>query len=250
MKCGRTNKLLYLNDGELSAAEKTEVDIHLSHCSQCREEKERIIKCGIIVERLRNSTSMPIDETAFADSVMEAVNNLPERKKVYSFSLFLDHVSVFFMNSAVRAAAVSIILLLITTFLFQQYLLLSNVSELEGKLALVKENSLTEASIGLSEVKIARLASDLYNLAGGDKMYADLPRGLILADKSKLNELLSLYSILQQYKGALPSELEAKYPGLSEILEGELSIEKLQEFAKKNKNIIKEFSRLNPAGGK
>ena len=250
MKCGRINSLLYLKEDELTPALKSEVDKHLSRCSACRNEIAAIIKSRALIDRIKDY-SLPLEnEISFTESVMDAINEFPAKKNISRVSIYIDKVSLFFLNSAVRAAAVSVILLIITTFLLQQYFLLSTVSELETRIASDRDNTYAEASIGISQVKLVKLAAELYNFAGGDKFYADLPKGLILADKSRLNEFLSIYSSLQQYKKELPEEIKIKYPGVSTLLEGELTIEKLQEFVKKNENLIKEFSRADPAGGK
>lgn len=250
MNCGRIKNLLYLKDDELAPARKSDVENHLSRCPSCRKEMETIIKSGALIDRIRNYAPPLEDEISFTESVMNSINSVPQKKINTRFSQYIDKVSLFFMNSAVRAAAVSVILLLISTFVLQQYFLLNTVSRLEVNISAAKENSYNEASIGISQIKLVKLAAGLYNLAGGNKFYADLPKGFILADKSRLNEFLSLYSSLQQYKKEVPEEIKIKYPGLSAFLEGDLTIEKLQEFVKKNENLIKEFSRLNPAGGK
>jgi hypothetical protein len=149
----------------------------------------------------------------------------------------------------VRATAVTIILVLVSTFLIQQYSVFNSVSNLENKLAVRNRSSLTTQA-GFNEPKVLKLTSDFFGLLKGDRFYAELSGNWILTNKSKLNEFLNLYSNLQQYKTLYSKELEENYPELSVFLTKQLSVEGLQDFVKKNESLIKEFSRKLPAGDK
>lgn len=250
MKCRDINKLMYLKEEELSRRELAEIKQHIAACPACAKEYSEIEKAGLIIEKIKNTSPLLTDEAGFTNSVMEQIESKVYTPESSFFGNILDKVSQFFFITSVRAAAVSLILILVSTFIVQQYLVFSNVSDLENKLAVKNGSQVTAAQIGFNELKVIKLASDLYNLANGNSFYADLSRGIILADKSKLNELLTLYSQMQNYKNLYSKEIEENYPELNTFLGKELSIESLQEFVKKNENLLKELSRKIPAGGK
>jgi hypothetical protein len=250
MKCSEINNLLYLKDDELSPLELEEAKEHLAYCTKCAEEFARITKTYELVSKVKESSPFLCNEEEFTNSVMTSIEGRIQ-PDVQSFTnRLLDKVSLIFLNSAVRAAAFSIIILIVSTFLVQQYLVFRNVSNLENKIAFTGTTQLNNASAGFNELKVIKLTAGLISLIKGDELYADLSGRLILADKSKLNELLTLYSDLQNYRKLYAKDIEEKYPELNEFLEKKLSIEDLQEFVMKNEKMIKELSRKIPAGGK
>jgi len=249
MKCTEINELLYLKEDELTTEELARVMEHISHCTDCAKEYETIKKANLFVKAAGDTVPFLTNEIEFTNDIMNAVDNLTEYKESF-FASLIDRLASAFINKAVRAGAFAIILLLVTTFLFQQYLVFSNVSALENKLALTGSESVNTAGTGFSELKVIKLAAGLVNLVKGEQLYADLSGRMILADKSRLNELLTLYSDLQNYRNQYSDELREKYPELNGFLSKKLSIEELQEFVKKNENMIKELSRNIPAGGK
>jgi hypothetical protein len=250
MNCSEINDLLYLKEDELTPQELAAVNKHLAICTKCAEDFAGIIKANSFISRIKESAPFLSNEEEFTNSIIASIESSAHPENQPAFSRFLDKVSLLFLNSAVRAAAFSLIILIVSTFLVQQYLVFSNVSTLENKIAFTGTAQLNNASAGFNEFKIIKLTSELFNLISGDKFYADLSGKLILADKSKLNELLNLYSGLQNYRNLYSREIKEKYPGLNDFLEKKLSIEELQEFVKKNENMIKELSRKIPAGGK
>jgi hypothetical protein len=250
MKCSDINNLIYLKQGEMSSDERVELKKHLEACPACAKEYYQTAETNLFIEKIKNSSPLLTNESEFTDSVMEQINETAFQPESSFRENILDKVSRFFMIASVRAAAVSTILIIVFTFLIQQYSLSKNVSALENTLALVNRSQATSAQIGFNEFKVIKLASDLVDLADGKSFYADLSGNLILADKAKLNELLSLYSELRNYKNHYSKEIEEKYPELNSFLEKELSIDGLQKFVKKNENLIKELSRKIPAGGK
>jgi hypothetical protein len=250
MKCSDINNLIYLKEEELSPDEFTALMKHLEECPSCAKEFSENAQSALLIDRIKRSSPLLADEVLFTDSVMEQIDNKVLSPEISFPGSILDRVSQFFLIPLVRAAAVSVILILVSTFIVQQYLVFHNVSDLENKLAINNGTQFTAAQIGFNGLKGVKLASDLYNLVNGSSFYADLSRGMILADKSKINELLTLYSRMQSYKRLYSKEIEEKYPELNTFLGKELSIEGLQEFVKKNENLIRELSRKIPAGGK
>lgn len=250
MKCPEINNLLYLKEDELTPQELAAVKEHLALCAKCTGDFAGIMKSNEIVSRVKESSPFLSNEEEFTNSVMASIEEKVKPEVQPVFDRLLDKVSLIFLNSAVRAAAFSTIILIVSTFLVQQYLVFRNVSNLETKIAFTGTTQLNNASAGFNELKVIKLTAGLINLINGDKLYADLSGKLILADKSKLNELLTLYSDLQNYRNLYAGDIKEKYPELNEFLGKKLSIEELQEFVKKNENMIKELSRKFPAGGK
>jgi hypothetical protein len=250
MNCREIKNLIYLKDAELKPEERESVAKHLESCPACAREYSEIMKSTLIIDKLKNTVPFLTNETEFTDSVMEQINNNSLSTNRSVIDNILGKISHFFMITSVRAAAVSVILILVTTFLVQQYLVFSSVSNLEAKLAVNNIPGQTTSQAGFNELKAVKLIADFYNLIKGERFYADLSKGMILADKGKLNEFLTLYSGLQNYKNLYSKEIEEKYPELNSFLSSKLSIEELQDFVKKNENLIKELSRKLPAGGK
>ena len=247
MNCRDINNYIFLKEDELTANELAELKKHIAVCPSCAKGFSEAARTNELIGRLKTAEPFLTEGVLFTSSVMEAI----DKPGTNSFiSDMLDKVSLLFIRTAVRAAAVSAIIIIVSTFLVQQYSLFSNVSNLENKLAISSIAPAAQAQMGYGELKAIKLAVDFYELFKGEKLYAGFSKNLILADKEKLNEFLNLYSDLQNYRNLYDSEIKEKYPELNSFLEKKLSIEELQDFVKKNENLIKELSRKLPAGGK
>ncbi len=249
MKCRKINELLYLKPDELTAAELKAIKIHIAECEFCTNEFSAVSKTNEFIAGLSKVHPFLTNEVEFTDEVMQRIE---QSDAFYSESFIndiIDKFSRFFLNAAVRATAVTLILILVSTFLFQQYKVFSSITTLENSLA-VKNGSFSITQAGFSEVKVLKLASDFLEFFKGNQIYAEFTGGWILTNKTKLNEFLALYSDLQNYRSLYTKEIEKLYPDLNSFLGKKLSIEELQEFIKKNENLLKELGRKLPAGGK
>ena len=249
MRCRKINDLLYLKPEELTSDELNSVKAHISECRLCSKEFAEITLTNEFIARLSGSQPFLTNETDFIDEIMQRIEQaepLPARSFLNDI---LDKFSHFFLHTAVRATAAAIILILVSTFLFQQYTVFNSVSTLEDKLAVENGNS-TATQAGFNEIKVLKLAADFLELIKGNQIYAEFTGGWILTNKTKLNEFLTLYSDLQNYRSLYSREIEEQYPELNTFLGKKLSIEELQEFVKKNEKLIKELGRKLPAGGK
>jgi hypothetical protein len=249
MRCGKINELLYLRADELSAEELKSVKSHISKCELCSKEFADITKTNEFIAYIRNTEPFLVNEAEFTDEIMQMIESKEPMPLNSFFAETLDRFSNFFRNTVVRATAVTIVLIIVSTFFIQQYFVFNSVSSLEYKLA-VKNSSLTTTEAGFNELKVLKLAVDFVALIKGNRAYAEFTGDWILTNKAKLNEFLSLYSDLQHYKSLYSKEIEEKYPELNSFLEKKLNIEELQDFVKKNESLIKELSRKIPAGGK
>ena len=250
MKCADINDLLYLKDDELSPEERDQVKAHLLECRLCAAEYIEIKKAGAAVDLILNREPFLIYEEEFTGAVIEKIEKTYLNNKTTSLSKFLDYTAHFFGSTGARAASAAVIIILISTFLIQQYFVLSSVETLENKIAITAQPKSVAAGAGFSGLEGLKTISGLYGLIEGNRFYAEFPGGMIIADKSKLDRLLSIYGELMNYKHLYSKEIEREFPELNSFTGRKLSVEELQDFIKKNENAIKEFSRKFPAGGK
>lgn len=249
MRCTKINDLLYLKPDELTSEEIKAVQAHIRDCKSCAKEFSEIMKANEFISKLKNAEPLLTGETDFTNEVMRNIANAESFTTENIFNTIIDRLTDFFTITAVRATAVSLILILVSIFTIQQYAVFNSVSSLEDKLA-VTNVSVTAVQAGFNDVKVFKLAADLIGMINGDQFYTEITGNLALTNKTKLNEFLSLYSDLQHYKTLYSREIEEKYPELNSFLGKKLSLEELSDFVKKNENLIKEFSRKIPAGGK
>lgn len=250
MNCNKIKDLIYLKEDELTGKESNLLHAHLDECNLCSAEYEENKKINSFINGIRNTVPVMENKELFADSVIDLLEREPKRNDNTAKEKITSFIEFLFTKRLVRAAAFATILLLLSTYIIQQLLVLHYVELLENKASIAASAAVVNAGFVTGDADVIKTFSGLFGLLSGDHMFAEFPKGMILADKSKLNEFLSLYSTLQKYKDANPVIFREKYPELNAFLMEKLSVEGLQNFVKKNMDLIKELSRNIPAGGK
>ena len=249
MKCRELKTYVYLKEDEISPSVWAEINKHLDNCSECSNEFSFITKTSEVIDKIRVYEPIIPDELHFADSVMNKIELLEKPAEITMLNKFINSFLDFFLLPSVRTAAVSVIIFIFSMYLFQQYFVFRNVSSLEKSIAIEHVSVPHESIAGFNNNKVISAAAELIDFVKGNRLYSDLSSDIIIADKSKINDLLSIYGDLLRYKNLYPDEIEKKYPELNSFLNQKLTLENMQDFLNKNKNMLNDISRKFPAGG-
>jgi hypothetical protein len=132
MSCERYQQLLYFNrPGEISDAESADLRRHLTSCERCSLEWQRIRNADKLLDPLRTFSPAPPDPEKLALDILRRVRQTAPAERSGNV---VDRILDLFLIPGIRYSAAAIILFIITTFAFQSWALLDDISALEGQL--------------------------------------------------------------------------------------------------------------------
>ena len=139
MNCEDYQRLLHLNRaGEISVEEAEELRRHLRLCEKCTLEYRRIQRADQFIDRISAFTPASINPGKLTADILRRVSE--ESAASHDIDL-LSRMLDFFLQPSIRYATVAIILLIISTFMYQLMTTLSGVSAVEQQMALVSNQT-------------------------------------------------------------------------------------------------------------
>ena len=135
MNCDDYQRLLHLNrSGEISSHEADDLRDHLRLCEKCRIEYQRIQQADKLLNPLAAFTPAPKNPANLTADIMRRVReDVPSPSR----SRLVDSILDFFLPPAIRYATAVVVLLIISTFLYQLVTTLNDVASVEQEMATV-----------------------------------------------------------------------------------------------------------------
>lgn len=146
MNCGKFQKILHLHrEGELSERQAKSLKRHLEDCSDCSAELERISRVEEIIRQVRVSSPRPASPEKLTRHIMNAVAGLQgendrtsPKRAMEGFSR--PALSGLFNFGRLRFGLAAAVALVVGAFFIQESMILSRISRLEGRMAVVSTN--------------------------------------------------------------------------------------------------------------
>jgi len=184
MSCGQYEEWLFLHrPGELSRADLAALEAHLRDCPQCAALKKALASDDRRLARLRAMAPEPPDADAAAGRVLLAIGG---RKPVASHSRirnFLEVILLTFNQPRIRTASAFLSVTLVGALLYQQFSVMSEVSNLEARMALRQDQpGMIHTAFVLDAEAVSRIprSSEILE-ALGDRVKADSDRNIIIS---------------------------------------------------------------------
>ena len=139
MNCRDYQRMLHLNrTGEISAREAEDLRQHLRLCEKCTLEYQRIQRADELVDRIASVTPAHRNPEKLTADIMRSVR---EESASPMEADVLTQILDFFLQPAARTATVAIILLIISTFMYQLMATLDGVSGVEQQMVLISSQT-------------------------------------------------------------------------------------------------------------
>ncbi len=144
MSCTHYQRLMHLNrSGEISGAETDDLRQHVRLCERCALELQDIERADEFIDRLAASSPHPANPEKLTADIMNRVSaESAVSASVSSVDRFLD----FFLTPAVRYATLAIILAVTVVSMTQVVMVLTDVSDLEQRMATSARSDVNEAT--------------------------------------------------------------------------------------------------------
>lgn len=194
MKCRKYQRLLHLNrTGEISEREAEQLRQHLAVCKRCSLELQRIQQVETKIEQLRKAVPAISNPDKLATDIMRQVRaDANESRSLNPLDWILD----FFGRSAVRYAAVAVIVLVTASFLLQLLTTLEGVYTLEQRIASSDQSTAGSGPIYTVESKSLK---EIANSKSVKPLIRDLPcsvsDGSVSVRAKDIESILSTYNL-------------------------------------------------------
>jgi anti-sigma factor RsiW len=156
MSCERYQKLLHLNrSGEISHQEADELRQHVRLCERCALELQRIERADKFIDRLNAYSPGPANPQKLTSEILRRVRAealVPTPRAL--FDRFLDVLLI----PSVRYATAAIVLSVTLTFTTQLVSMLSDVADLEARMASPLKEEAAEATYTMQSKTLAETA--------------------------------------------------------------------------------------------
>jgi hypothetical protein len=168
MNCEKRQKLLHLyREGELSGRQAKSLDRHLERCPECRTVQERLGRLEMTVRKLRENVPVSANPEMLTGRIMNAVAGLQGDPRSAGFSASLssaaqdDRLSPdrrrdsfrhpapgwLFGTGRIRFSLAAAVALVVVAFFIQESMILSRISRLEGRMAVISTNQAAQVSL-------------------------------------------------------------------------------------------------------
>lgn len=249
MECKSYQRLLHLNRrGEISGRQWRKLERHLAVCGRCAEKAKMIERTDPYLQALRDIEPELDDGEALTKKVLDKIDktSLGSRRKLWGESLYRGVSTRSF--PLLQPALIGIVLVTVCAFLFQEFVILDQVSRLEKKVA---SYSAISGAPGIGNPQISALnrrmdrLEEQYNLFDRALSGADRETGRVLLDTGTLNTLMSEIVDLQLTNAILVEMLTDISPELGALsLEDGLSSTEFSLILKNRREIINALLQL------
>jgi hypothetical protein len=136
MNCAEAKRYLALiREGELSAEEERNLDVHLRVCPVCAAERAAYIRQERAMAKLRSISPALRDPEAHLQAVLARVRAESRPRPLGRMSALVVRTIDLLEVPGLRYALAAMVTILVTGFIMQQILILRSVSALESRLA-------------------------------------------------------------------------------------------------------------------
>jgi hypothetical protein len=249
MKCNYYKNLLYLfGEGELTEKEKSALDNHLMICLSCSEDAKSISLVKSNIERVSRILPDFNDEEIFTDNLINEIISKKAKGNNSSPSI-LNILFKVISIKPVRIALASVLVVIISSFIYETTLVVNSISNLESKTTKFSDTQVSTASIAVIEPEMFNSLNELYNLYSNKQEFAEISSNWILMSKNSFRKLLLIYDKLDNLSAGLPPEFEKEYPELSKFINETCSHEEFS-IKQENEKLIHELERILNKGEK
>jgi hypothetical protein len=161
MNCKKTRNLLHLHrEGELSERQVESLKRHLEDCPDCAAELERISRLEETVRRARENAPKPANPEALTGRIMNAIagpigdsslhpaaqnDGRNPIRRMEGFNR--PALSRLFGAGRIRFSLAAAAFAIVGTFFIQESMILSRISRLEGRMAVISTSQTSPASL-------------------------------------------------------------------------------------------------------
>jgi len=199
MNCSQIKELVFSKRlDELTPAEKSIIEKHISLCQDCENIYESFQKAESVLGKMKIRQPILDNEEFLVDSIMQKVNSKSSDQKYENEFYFFEKLILFVSQKLVRYALTAILFIIVSLYMFEEYSAVKNIIQLESQLNNTVQVNNSKAEIISFNNDILKFFYDTYKFAHGNSSYVKLSKDWLLVNKEDLRNLLLDYEKLDQ----------------------------------------------------
>lgn len=199
MNCKQIEKLLFSKRrDELTPAENNLIEKHILSCRGCKSNYELIQKAESVLIKMKLQQPFLDNEEFLVNSIMREVKRRPSDLKYEKEITFFGRVVLFVSQKTVRYALTSVLLIMVSLYMLEEYSAVKEITQLENQLNNTAQVSNRKAEIISFDNDILKFFYDSYKFVRGNSSYVKLSKDWLLVNKEDLKNLLFDYEKLDE----------------------------------------------------
>lgn len=251
MNCRQIEELIFSKRlDELTPAEKSIIEKHISDCPECKSIYDAIQKTESVLVKMKIQQPILDNEKILVDSIMQKVNktvSIPKHKTEFSF---FDKLMLFVSQKSVQYALTAILFIMVSLYMFEEYSAVKNITQLENQLNNTAQVIETKAEIISFDNEILKFFYDAYKFAHGNSSYVKLSKDWLLVNKEDLRNLLLDYEKLDEPTKTKIKSLQSELLNQKDLIFSETETGKMKTLQLEIERLNSELQKIKSCRGK
>ncbi len=190
MDCKKAQYLSFLfKEGELTGSQLQKYKIHISTCGECSDLVNELMDFQENLSSLKSKKPVFTKAEELTTEIITFVEKDVNRKnEIHPLNLF-DRFIFKLVSPNFRVVMTSLLVLILSLFLTQEYNDLNKLSNLEKRVSAKQIETLEAVSFRNNDLIIDKIES-LFNFISGEKTWVEIPQDMILIKKETLFSLM------------------------------------------------------------
>ena len=251
MKCGQIEELIFSKrSDELTPVEKSIIEKHILSCPKCKSIYGSTLKAESVLVKMKTHQPVLKNEEFLVDSIMQKIISSPANQKFENQFYLLEKLILFVSQKTVRYALASFLFIMLSTYMFEEYSAVKNITELENRLNITALTVETRAEMVSFDNGVLKFFYDAYKFARGNSSYIKLTKDWLLVNKKDLRNLLLDYEKLDEPTKAKIQSLQRELFNQKEMIFSETETGKTKTLQLEIERLNNELQKIKSNRGK
>ncbi|MFA5805953.1 MAG: zf-HC2 domain-containing protein [Melioribacteraceae bacterium] len=251
MNCRQIEELIFSKRlDELTPAEKSIIEKHISSCHECKSIYKSIQKAESVLVKMNTQQPILDNEEFLIDSIMRKVNSKSSNQKYENVFYSFEKLILFVSQKSVRYALTAILFIVVSLYMFEEYSAVKNITQLESQLNNTAQVNNSKAEIISFDNDMLKFFYDTYKFASGNSSYVKLSKDLLLVNKKDLRNLLLDYEKLDEPTKTKIKLLQSELLNQKEIIFSESETGKMKTLQLEIERLNSELQKIKTHRGK
>jgi len=251
MNCSQIKELIFSKRlDELTPAEKSIIEEHISSCHECKSIYESVQRAESVLVKMKIRQPILDNEEILVNSIMQKVNSKSSNQRYENEFYFFERLILFVSQKSVQYALTSILFIVVSLYMFEEYSAVKNIIQLESQLNNTVQVNNSKAEIISFDNDILKFFYDAYKFARGNSSYVKLSKDWLLVNKEDLRNLLLDYEKLDEPTKAKIKSLQSELLNQKDLIFSETQTGKRKTLELEIERLNSELQKIKSRRGK